>query len=145
MNKSEVLAFLRDNPAFYMATVEGNNPHVRGLLLYRADENGIVFQTWKTKDIYRQLSENSRVQLCFNSYQGSSHQKISESTQIRISGSVELVEDMQLQEEILSKRPFLKTLMQETGYELAIYQLRKGVATIWTMETNFTPKSYIDL
>lgn len=145
MNKSEILAFLRDNPAFYLATAEGNNPHVRGLLLYRADENGIVFQTWKTKDIHQQLSENPRVELCFNNYQGISHRKISASTQIRVSGLVELVEDLELKKEILSKRPFLKALIQETGYELAIYRLRKGVAAIWTMENNFAPKNYIEL
>jgi hypothetical protein len=28
---------------------------------------------------------------------------------------------------------------------LVVYRIRKGRATIWTMESNFVPKTYIDL
>lgn len=58
MNKNKIFNFLNANPVFHLATVDGNKPHVRGLLLYRADENGIIFHTGKMKDLHKQLTEN---------------------------------------------------------------------------------------
>jgi uncharacterized pyridoxamine 5'-phosphate oxidase family protein len=56
MNKQEMLELMRSNPAFYLATVDGDQPRVRGMLLYKADENGLVFHSggccfiiWKKK------------------------------------------------------------------------------------------------
>ncbi|MEW6586544.1 MAG: pyridoxamine 5'-phosphate oxidase family protein, partial [Nitrospirota bacterium] len=95
MNRNEIFAFLNANPVFHLATVEGDKPHVRGLLLYRADENGILFHTGKNKDLHKQLSANPNVEMSFN------NNKFEELTQIRISGSAELDEDMELKKEIV--------------------------------------------
>jgi len=53
MTKAEILNLIKNNRTCFMATVEGNKPHVRGIGIYNADENGIIIQTWKIKDIYR--------------------------------------------------------------------------------------------
>ena len=45
MTKEELYTMMNQNPAFHLSTVEGNQPHVRGMLLFRADENGIIFHT----------------------------------------------------------------------------------------------------
>jgi pyridoxamine 5'-phosphate oxidase len=138
MNKSEILALINANPACHLATAEGKVPYVRGILLYRADENGLVFHTGNTKDLYKQLSKNPRVEFCFNDFQ--------KGVQVRVSGSVEKVEDMALKQEIVAKREFLKPWVEKAGYDMmAVYRLSKGRATIWTMQTNFDPKTYIDL
>ena len=138
MNKSEILALINANPACHLATVEGNAPHVRGILLYRADENGLIFHTGSTKDLHKQLSKNPRVEFCFNDFQ--------KGVQVRVSGSVEKVEDMALKKEIVAKREFLKPWVEKSGYDvMAVYRIRKGRATIWTMESNFAPKTYVDL
>jgi pyridoxamine 5'-phosphate oxidase len=138
MDKSEVLAFLNANHDCHLATVEGNKPHVRAIGIYRADENGIIIQTSKVKDLYKQLSANPNVELCFKNDKGS--------MQVRVSGTVELDEDMELKKEIIAKRQFLKPLVEKEGYEvIAIYWLRKGAATVWTFPTNLTPKTYIQL
>jgi len=138
MNKSEILAFLNANPSCHLATVEGNKPHARGMGMYKADENGIIFQTWYRKDLHKQLSENPNVELCFNNFK--------EGFQIRVSGTMELVEDMELKKEIMAKRKRLKPFLEQVGYEgVAIYNLKKGVATVWSFETNFAPKTYIKL
>ncbi len=140
MNKSEILGFLNVNPVFHLATVEGSKPHVRGLLLYRADEHGIVFHTGKMKDLHKQLTVNPHVEMCFNN--GNSQNIV----QIRVSGSVELVEDIDLKKEIVQKREFLKPWVERDGYgSLAVYRIKNGKATIWTMTTNFAPKEYIEL
>jgi pyridoxamine 5'-phosphate oxidase len=137
MNKSEILAFLEANPSCYLATVEGNKPHVRGIRIFKADENGIIFQTSKTKDLHKQLSENPNAELCFYSR--------TEGIQIRVSGTVEVVEDADLDNEIIAKRSFLKSAIENEGYELVVYRLKKAVATIWTLQTNLVPKTYTEL
>ena len=139
MNKNEILSFLNANPVFHLATAEGNKPHVRGLLLYRADEKGIVFHTGKMKDLHKQLTANPNVEMSFN------NGKFDDLIQIRVSGAVELVEDMELKKEIVQKREFLKPFVERDGYDsLAVYLLRNGRAAVWTMKTNLDPKEFIE-
>ena len=140
MNKNEIFEFLNANQIFHLATVEGNKPRVRAMMMYRADENGIIFHTGKGKDLHKQLSVNPQVEMSFN------NGKFEDLVQIRVSGRVELVEDINLKKEIVEKREFLKPLVEKMGYEpFAVYRMRKGVATIWTMKTNFVPKEYVEL
>ncbi len=140
MNKSEIFEFINANPVFHLATVEGNKPHVRGMMMYRGDGNGIIFHTGKGKDLHKQLSANPQVEMCFN------NGKFEDLIQIRVSGTVELVEDIALKKEIVEKRDFLKPLVEKMGYEpFAVYRMKNGVATIWTMKTNFAPKEFIQL
>ena len=140
MTKKEVLEFMTANPIFHLATVDGDEPHVRGMLLYRADENGIIFNTGKVKDLYRQLTKNSNIEMSFTN--GIFENLI----QVRVSGTVELLEDINLKKEIVQKRDFLKPWVDQVGYDaLAVYRLLKGAATVWTMATNTVPKAYVEL
>jgi len=140
MNKNEILEFLNANPVFHLATVEGNKPHVRGLLMYKADDNGIMFHTGKMKDLHKQLTANPQVEMCF------SNGNFEDLIQIRVNGTVELVEDLEQKKEIVQKREFLKPWVDQMGYDfLAVYNLKKGIATVWTMKTNFAPKEFVAL
>jgi pyridoxamine 5'-phosphate oxidase len=140
MNKEEIFEFLNANQVFHLATIEGDRPHVRGMYLYRADENGIVFHTGKVKDLHRQLTQDPHVEMAFN------NGKMQDLTQVRVSGTVELVEDLELKKEIVTKRPFLKPFVDRAGYDsLAVYRLKNGSAVVWTMKDNLAPKEYIKL
>lgn len=140
MNKSEIIAFLNANPVFHLATVEGNKPHVRGMLLYRADENGIVFHTGTNKDLHKQLTGNPNVEMSFN------NGKFDDLVQIRVSGAVELVKDLDFKKEVVQAREFMKPWVEKWGYDfLAVYRIKKGMATVWTMKTNFAPKEFVEL
>jgi len=137
MNKAEIIAFLNANRDCFMATVEGNKPHVRAMGIVKADENGIIIETGTFKDVYKQLSANPNVELCFyNAKDG---------IQVRVSGAVEPVDDLELKKEIIAQRPFLKQRVEEGGYEaMAVYRL-KGLAYVWTFQTGLAPKTYIQL
>jgi uncharacterized pyridoxamine 5'-phosphate oxidase family protein len=138
MTKEQVFEFLRKNPVFSLATAEDNKPHVRLMMLYRADEDGIIFNTGENKDVHRQLQANPQVELCFyNQEQG---------LQVRIEGTVEVLEDLELKKRVVADFPFLKEWVDREGYEVLIcHCLKHGKATTWTMETNFKPKEYIRL
>ncbi|MBN1189237.1 MAG: pyridoxamine 5'-phosphate oxidase family protein [Dehalococcoidales bacterium] len=138
MTKAEILAAMNANPMCHLATVEGNRPHVRGMGMYKADESGIYFQAWKVKDLHQQIVDNPEVELCFNTKDGK---------QIRVSGRFEILEDLELKKEVEAKRTFITPIIKEKGgYDVvAIYRLKKGQATVWTMAENFAPKTYVEL
>jgi pyridoxamine 5'-phosphate oxidase len=138
MTKDEVFEFIKANPVCAFATARDNRPFVRMIMLYRADENGIIFTTGENKDMHRQLKENPQVELCFyNSEQGK---------QVRVSGTAEVFEDMELKKQVVKDYPFLQEWVDREGYEvLVVYCVDDGVATPWTMETNFKQKEYIEL
>lgn len=138
MTPKEITQFAATNPAFFLATTEGTEPRVRGMLLYRADEKGFIFHTGTSKDLYRQLKTNPGVEMCFNS--------MSQGLQLRIRGRAEEVRDMKLKEEIVAARPFLKPWVEERGWDfLAVFRVTDCTAHTWTMETNLAPKEYIKL
>ncbi|MEW6381919.1 MAG: pyridoxamine 5'-phosphate oxidase family protein [bacterium] len=138
MNKAEILEFINSNPACYLATSENNVPHVRGMLMYRADEKGITFHTGSMKDLSRQLHNNPNVELCFFSS--------SRNIQIRVSGKAIFIEDEEVKKEIVEHRPFLKPWVEKMGLEiLTIFRVVDCIAHTWSFETNFSPKEYIRL
>ncbi len=138
MNRKEVFEFAAKNPVCSLATVEGNKPHVRMMMLFRSSENGIIFVTGKAKDLYKQLQDNQAVELCFfNQQQGQ---------QLRVEGKVELLDDLDLKKQIVEAFTFLKPVVEQYGYDcLGCCRLKNGRATVWTMETNLQPKQYIQI
>lgn len=138
MNRDEILQFFNSHPACHLATIEGNQPHVRGMMICKADKEGILFQTADSKDLWNQLEGNPKVEICFNDFQTG--------LQIRVAGTAEVVEDQRLKEEIVEKRSFLKPAVEKRGYQMIkLFRVRKGRALVWTREKNFDPKEYIDI
>jgi pyridoxamine 5'-phosphate oxidase len=142
MTKYELFEAISKNPVFHLATVEGDQPRVRAMFLYRADEDGILFHAGAWKDVYRQICENHKAELCFSC----------SGTQIRISGELEIIDDNGLKDEIVEhpSRGFLKAwkengLFKDFYNEIAVLRLRNGIATIWSMDKNFAPKEKVQL
>lgn len=48
MTKQEIYDLMNQNLGFFLATSEDDQPHVRGMMLFRANENGIIFHTAST-------------------------------------------------------------------------------------------------
>lgn len=138
MRKKEVFEFLKANPVCALATARDNRPFVRMIMLYRADDDGVIFNTGENKDLHVQLQKNPQVELCFyNAEQGK---------QMRVSGTAEVLENLELKKQVVKDYPFLQEWVDREGYEvLVVYRIEDGVATPWTMETNFKPKEYIQL
>lgn len=140
MTSDEIYALIQAHPVFHLATLDGDQPRVRAMLIYRADRGGIVFHTGKMRDVHRQLQAHPRTELCFAD--------TARMIQVRISGDAELVEDHALKRQIAAHptRAFLKPFIAAHGYEpLAVYRVRDPVATIWTMAQNLAPKRSVVL
>jgi pyridoxamine 5'-phosphate oxidase len=136
MTKQDIFAFINKNQSCTLATVDGNKPHVRGMMLYRADEKGMLFHTGINKELCKQIKNNPDVEICF----------INDMTQVRISGVATEEKDLKLKEEIVSKRTYLKPMIDSHGWDaLVVFRVRKMVATVWSMATNLVPKEYVEL
>jgi uncharacterized pyridoxamine 5'-phosphate oxidase family protein len=138
MDRDEIIKFLNEHPACHLATAEGGQPRVRGMLMYRADKQGIIFQTGDTKPIVAQIRKNPRVEACFNDFQ--------KNIQIRVMGRAEIVEDQKLKEEIVAARDFLKPLVKEKSYGMiVVFRMTGCRASVWTFADNFNPSPYVAL
>jgi pyridoxamine 5'-phosphate oxidase len=136
MNKEEIISFVNANPTCYLATVEGDAPHVRAMGMYKADERGILIQLSTVKGMYREILQNPKVELCFGAG----------GTQVRVSGTAEFMDDHNLKKEIVGARPFLKPLVDAHGYDvIKVFRIANAVATVWTRATNLEPREFMKL
>lgn len=58
-----IVDYLTSVPAWYLATVEGDKPHVRPFSFAMIQEGKIQFCTATTKDVYREMRANPNVEL----------------------------------------------------------------------------------
>ena len=136
MNREDIIGFIKANPICFLATVEGDRPHVRPMGMYKADEGGILIQLSTVKGMYRELLQNPKVELCFNG----------RGKTVRVSGAAEFIEDQGLKEEIVKARPFLKPLVDAHGWAaIKVFRVANPVATVWTMAANLEPREFIHL
>lgn len=145
MEKDQIYEIMRNNPVIYLATIDKDQPRVRAILLYKADDAGIIFHTGPIKEVHQQLLDNPNVQLCFYDH--------AQNIQIRVRGAVELVEDDNLKEEISNHptRIFMNSwrencnTLEEFYGMFSIFRLKNGIANVWTFESNFALKEDIQL
>ena len=144
MTKKQIFDLLNSNLTFFLATIESGEPRVRGMMLYKADETGIVFHTGDFKDVYKQIIANPHVQMCFND--------AATGAQVRVRGVLEEVMDRNLKDEISNHptRAFLKKLRENSTVEnfynsIRVFRMKNGIANVWTFDTNFAPKEDIRL
>lgn len=92
MDFEDCVKFANETPVCYLATAEGDQPRVRALGFWFADETGFYFQIGAMKDMYGQLQTNRKVEACF--WQPDEQT----GTMMRVAGEVEFVDDQNLKE-----------------------------------------------
>ena len=144
MTKEQIFELMNSNLSFHLATLENGEPRVRAMMLYKADETGIVFHTGSFKNVYRQIIANPSVQMCFND--------TAKGIQLRVRGKLEEVMDTDLKDEIINHptRAFLKKLHENSPIEafydsIRVFRMKNGIANVWTFDENFSGKEDIQL
>ena len=133
MTSPEILKFLNAHPRCHLATLEDGRPRVRGMLMYRADEQGLLFHTGIGKALAKQVQNGAPAEACFNSPE----------LQVRVSGTAQIVDDLELKKEIVAARPFMQPWVAQHGYGLlVVFRLVRCEAAVWTMAANFEPTMY---
>ena len=127
MSIEEYVKFANENPMCYLATVDGDQPRVRAMGMWYADETGFWFQAQSVKALYKQIQKNNKVEVYFCTPKFS--------RVMRVSGKMKIVEDMEVKKKCIKERVFLKSMgiTEPTDPLLAVFHLYTGEAFFWTM------------
>ena len=129
----ECAVFANQHPVCAVATVDGDQPRVRYFLMWYADGTGFYFHTGKMKQIYRQLQQNPKVELCF--YDPTPPEQ-GGGKMLRVTGRVEWKREQALVNRLLAERPWIRSLGTDIDQFLAIFRVKGGEAWFWTMADN---------
>jgi len=133
MSYQEVLAFIRENPACFIATMDGDQPRVRGFLTVLFDDGCLYFTTGTMKSVYDQLSINPKIELCYFSPNFGKT--------LRISGKIEIVDDLAKKTQLVNERDHLKPYRDRPhDPSFKLLRISHGKARFWTMEQNTREK-----
>jgi pyridoxamine 5'-phosphate oxidase len=130
MDLKDCVKFATENPVCYLATTEGDQPRVRALLMWFANEEGFHFATFSPKQMTKQLEKNPKVEICF--YNNASD--LGDAKAMRVTGEVHFLEDEELTKKIAKERGFLEQMAGQPLERLwRIFRLYTGEAHFWTM------------
>lgn len=130
MDFQDCIQFIEEKPTCSLATADGDQPRVRGMVPLWVREDGIYFTTAASKDLYSQVLANPKAELCFIKMNPLKH--------LRITGEVEIIQDMCLKEAALEERSILKALGLERADDpnFILFRIIHGEAHFWTWADN---------
>jgi uncharacterized pyridoxamine 5'-phosphate oxidase family protein len=132
----EIREFANQNSVAWLATAEGDQPHVRGMWMWFADECGFYFHTGTHKRLSVQLKNNPKIEFAFfkPGEQGQSYM-------VRVTGKIEFVEDAVLEEKLFQERAWLNGIKAAYPNEkIFIFRIPHGEAQYWDMSRNCREK-----
>ncbi|MFC1838311.1 pyridoxamine 5'-phosphate oxidase family protein [Thermodesulfobacteriota bacterium] len=127
MSFKEYTDFANENNMCYLATVEGDQPRVRAMGMWYADETGFWFQSQSVKAVYKQIQANEKVEVYFCTPKFS---KV-----MRVYGKMKIVEDTEVKKKCIAERLNLSRMgiTEPDDPLLAVFHLYTGEAYFWTM------------
>ncbi len=129
MNFQDCIKFANANTVCFLATADGNQPRVRPMGMFYADNSGFYFNTESVKSLARQLKKNQKVELCFFD--------TGVKNVMRVTGKVEFVDDMAIRKKFFDERAVVRGLVKgPEDPELLVFRLHSGEAFFWTMANN---------
>ena len=111
--------FLKGANVYYLATAEGDQPRVRPFGTVHIFEGRLYIQTGKVKDVYRQLKENPKAELC----------AMAKGKWLRVAG--ELVEDdrREARQSMLDAYPSLQSMYSADDGNTVVFYFNNATAT----------------
>jgi pyridoxamine 5'-phosphate oxidase len=130
MEFQQCIEFAAEHPICFMATEDGDQPRVRPLLLWFADERGFYFMTMSPKRFPQQLHANPKAEVCF--YNGAV--ELADSQSMRVTGAVEFVDDPDLIHKVSAERAALEGIIGRPLEPITeVFRIASGEAHFWTL------------
>lgn len=121
----EIMKFLKDNPTFYLATVEGYLPRVRPMGFAMWYKDHLCLAIGKHKAVYKQLLDNTNLEICVANDRGE---------WMRIQGTANFDNSPEAQEAAFKTAPQLEDIYNdESGLKLGIVYLDHISAKLFSM------------
>ncbi len=119
-NMKEVQAYLKECGAFFIATVDGDQPHVRAFGVSEIINDRLYIMTGKVKDVYKQMAANGKFEICALKSSGSEW--------MRVTGTLVNDETLAVKEEFLNRNEGLKSMYKADDDNMAVLYITNGTA-----------------
>lgn len=116
-----VYEFLNKSKPYYLATVDGDQPHVRPFGTVDLFEGKLYFQTGKEKNVAKQLKKNAKIEIS----------SAADGAWIRITAQAVLDERLEPQQHMLDTHPNLKDRYKAGDGNNEVYYLENATAQIF--------------
>ena len=117
---NEVVKYLQECETFYLATTEGDQPHVRPFGAVCEFEGKLYIITNNKKDVYHQLKANGKVEIC----------GMNRGTWIRVKGVVKEDPRREARVAMMEANESLKSLYHVDDGLMTVFAFESGSATI---------------
>jgi pyridoxamine 5'-phosphate oxidase len=138
MDIQDCIKFTNSNTICYFETIEEDQPRIRAMNSWFADESGFYFQILDIQPVYQHLQRNPKTEICFYKQENMT------GTILRIAGELEFLSDFKLKEKLKNGNNALRNfdrLPDNQGF--IIFKITHGIANFLTMENNIMPKEII--
>lgn len=118
----EVQAYLKECGAFFIATIDGDQPHVRAFGVSEIINDRLYIMTGKVKDVYKQMTKNGKFEICALKPNGSEW--------MRVTGTLVNGDDLAVKEEFLNRNEGLKSMYKADDDNMAVLYITNGTARL---------------
>ncbi|MBQ2074732.1 MAG: pyridoxamine 5'-phosphate oxidase family protein [Muribaculaceae bacterium] len=119
-NMQEVQNYLKECGAFYIATVDGDQPRVRPFGVSEIINGRLYIMTGKVKDVFKQMDANGKFEICALKPSGSEW--------MRLSGILVNDDDLAVKTEFLERNPGLKGMYKPDDGNMAVLYITNATA-----------------
>ena len=118
---NEVLAYLKECGAFFIATNEGDQPRVRPFGAVEIIDGRLYIMTGKVKDVFKQMDANAKIEIC--------GMKASGAEWMRLCGKAVNDDTLSVKERFLELNPELKSMYKADDGNMAVLYITDATAT----------------
>lgn len=115
-----VCEFLKQAGVYYLATVDGDQPHVRPFGTVNLFNGRLYIQTGKSKDVAKQIAANSKVEISA---------MVGQDAWIRLRGTLVEDDSREARVSMLDAYPSLRSMYDPDDGNTVVYYLTDAVAT----------------
>ena len=126
-NMKEVQAYLKECGAFFIATVDGDQPRVRPFGVSEIIDGRLYIMTGKRKDVFKQMAANGKFEICALKPSGAEW--------MRLSGTLVNDETLAVKEEFLNRNEELKSMYRADDDNMAVLYIQDATARFCSFST----------
>ena len=119
-NMKEVQAYLKECGAFFIATVDGDQPRVRPFGVSEIIDGRLYIMTGKRKDVFKQMAANGKFEICALKPSGAEW--------MRLSGTLVNDETLAVKDEFLNRNEELKSMYRADDDNMAVLYIQDATA-----------------
>ena len=127
----EVYAFLKECKTYYLATADGDQPHIRPFGTVDIFDGGLYIQTGKVKDVAKQIFKNPKIEIC----------AFSGKQWLRLTAKAYEDDRYEAKDHMLDAYPHLRAIYDPGDGNTLVLRLKEATATFYTMGGGAEPKT----